>query len=309
MCRGLGNDIDMFDRNRFMGNRSGNDNSSAIPLTSSPQSDFESMNKSALDSQSNQPQHASQLQPQRHDHDSGQSQRLQSPMRSMSLMEQDHSIDTLLAKELNKLSFRERNNINEEIHGVSSLYSVDETPQLISRSIVQLLFEIDNKVPIHCKVAYEKSKLIYNRNTQVQAEQQQPCSVSSPSVTNDRSSKHDSNCPKGYVNDHDFLLLFLRRELFVVHKAALRLVNFMELVYELWGESALTEKVWTMQSHLDEFELEVLRTGMFQCLQGRDRAGRKMLGNFAIDNAGLSVETRVSLAKNVLRYYVFYFPR
>jgi hypothetical protein len=69
----------------------------------------------------------------------------------------------------------------------------------------------------------------------------------------------------------------------------------MELVYELWGEVSLTEKIWQSQAYLDSFEREVLRTGTMQCLQGRDRAGRRILGNFADDNSKLSVENRVSL--------------
>ena len=83
-------------------------------------------------------------------------------------------------------------------------------------------------------------------------------------------------------------------DLFVIRKAALRLINFMELVYELWGETALTEKTWESQTYLTKFEREGLRTGTLQCLQGRDRSGRRILGNFAIDNAELSVENRVS---------------
>lgn len=217
---------------------------------------------------------------------------------SVSPMEQHHAVDVLLAKELNQLTFQQRNKIYEEIHGVSSLYSVDETPELISRSIQQLQHEIHN-IPTNRKIAYEKSQQIYKRNLLMRKQQMEPCSLYSSSVGSDQSnSKNDNNLPKfdTYVNDPAFLLLFLRRERFVIQKVAFRLVNFMELVYELWGETALTEKIWESRACLTKFELEVLRTGTMQCLQGRDRAGRRIVANFAFDNAELSVEHRLRLS-------------
>lgn len=277
-----------------------------------------------------QPQHHLQPRDSPHKLDSNQPKQMQSPMpldmhrqvenhRSMSPLEQQHAIDMLMAKELNQLTFRERNEINEEIHGVASLYSVDETPQLISQSLEQLQFEIDHNVPMHRKVAYERSQQIYKTKLREQGEKERegienPCSVLSSSVSGNNSSSKgidvDSNGsssnsnrndvdPKqsnGYVNDPEFLLLFLRRDRFVVRKAAARLANFMELVYELWGEVSLTEKIWQSQAYLDSFEREVLRTGTMQCLQGRDRAGRRILGNFADDNSKLSVENRLRLS-------------
>ena len=141
---------------------------------------------------------------------------------------------------------------------------------------------------MHSKMAYERSQQIYKENLQIQ----EPCSVSS--LSGSISSLNKISNPNGYVNDPDFLLLFLRREKFDVRKTALRLVNFMELVYELWGEKALTEKTWQSQTNLDPFEREVLRTGIMQVLQGRDRAGRRILGNFADDSSKLTVENRVS---------------
>jgi len=275
-----------------------------VPLPVSSQNDWGETNNNPIYSSTQQPQHLSQVQDPRHDRVPSQPQRLKSPMHpnkhyekirdedhhSVSLLEQQHSVDRLLAKELNQLSFRERNEINEEIHGVSTLYTVDETPELICQSLEQLRFELNNHVPMHSKMAYERSQQIYKENLQIR----EPCSVSS--LSGSISSLNKISIPKSYVNDPDFLLLFLRREKFDVRKTALRLVNFMELVYELWGEKALTEKTWQSQTHLDPFEREVLRTGTMQVLQGRDRAGRRILGNFADDNSKLTVENRLRLS-------------
>eukprot|EP00533_Pseudo-nitzschia_delicatissima_P005060 CAMPEP_0116101906 /NCGR_PEP_ID=MMETSP0327-20121206/13060_1 /TAXON_ID=44447 /ORGANISM="Pseudo-nitzschia delicatissima, Strain B596" /LENGTH=735 /DNA_ID=CAMNT_0003593899 /DNA_START=263 /DNA_END=2470 /DNA_ORIENTATION=- len=284
-----------------------------IPSTISSQIDFQEINRNTIFPQTHNPQNIPHTQFAKDDLDPGQSQQLRLPTHldgqnkpqgfedhhSMSVMEQDHSIDMLLAKELNQLSFRERNEIIEEIHGVSSLYSVDETPQLISRSIQQLQFEINHNIPMYRKIAYDKSKQILKRDLLIRKQQQQPCSVYSSSIEfSPSNSQNDNNHPKlrGYINDPEFLLLFLRRDLFVIRKAALCLVNFMELVYELWGETALTEKTWESQAYLTKFEREVFRTGTMQCLQGRDRTGRRIVGNFAIDNAEFSVQNRLRLS-------------
>jgi hypothetical protein len=279
-----------------------------VSLPVSSQNDLGETNNNPRFSSTQQSQHLSQLNDPRHDRFPSQPQRLKSPMnlnkhnekirdenhRSMSPLEQHHSVDMMMAKELNQMSFRERNEINEEIHGVSTLYTVEETPELICQSLEQLQFEFNHNVPMHSKMAYERSQQIYKENLQIREQQQQqnqPCSVSSSSVW---SSINKISNPKGYVNDTDFLLLFLRRDKFDVRKVALRLANFMELVYELWGEKALTEKTWQSQTYLDPFEREVLLTGTMQVLSGRDRAGRRILGNFPFDNPRLTLENRVS---------------
>ena len=278
-----------------------------VPLPVSSQNDWGESINNPMFSSTQQPQHLSQVQNPRHDRVPSQPQRLKSPIHlnkpnekirdedhhSMSPLEQHHSVDMLLAKELNQLSFRERNEINEEIHGVSTLYTVDETPELICQSLEQLGFELSHRVPMHSKMAYERSQQIYKENLQIQ----EPCSVSSLSGSSSSMKNNGNGNPKnpsGYVNDPDFLLLFLRRERFDVRKTALRLVNFMELVYKLWGEEALTIKTWQSQTYFDPFEREVLRSGSYQVFQGRDRAGRRILGHFAFDNLKLTVESRVS---------------
>lgn len=204
--------------------------------------------------------------------------------KSMTQREHDHTINKLLADELNQLSFQERNSINEVIHGVSSLYSINETPELISESIKQLQIEIEQNIPIQQKLAYETSKKIY---IQLKIQEQQGHGQG-------HGQSPLGSTSLGYINDPDFIVMFLRREQFVVHKAALRLVRFMDLVYELYGDSALTRKVWESQSVLNKVELDVLRAGPMQCLQGRDRAGRRIVAQFALDISELSVQSRVS---------------
>mmetsp|Transcript_49093 Transcript_49093/g.55626 ORF Transcript_49093/g.55626 Transcript_49093/m.55626 type:complete len:134 (+) Transcript_49093:64-465(+) len=51
-------------------------------------------------------------------------------------------VDELLTEEMGKLSFQDRNAINEEIHGVISL-APEETPDMIERSLTEMSNTID----------------------------------------------------------------------------------------------------------------------------------------------------------------------
>ena len=51
-------------------------------------------------------------------------------------------VDAMLAKEIDDLPFQERNDIYEEIHGVSNM-AMKETPQLIEESLKRLSEELD----------------------------------------------------------------------------------------------------------------------------------------------------------------------
>lgn len=103
------------------------------------------------------------------------------------------AVNNLLSKELLQLSLKDRNAIQEEIHGVNCL-APEETPELVKRSMVELkvALESDGTIATHKKHAYQKSQLY----------------------------------AKTYVNDDSFRLRFLRFTLFDVKKAAEKIVEF-----------------------------------------------------------------------------------
>ena len=212
----------------------------------------------------------------------------------MQPQEQHHSIDMFMAKELNQLSFDERNNINEEIHGVYTRYNVRETPEQIARSLEELEFEIVHNVPMFRKAAYQRSLVLQ----QQQQQQHYLPSDNQNQYNHNTCSKNTRNGPAGgmyYTNDPSFRVVFLRTALWDAHRAALRFVSFLDLVFELWGDIALTTKIWTTQACFDASELRAFRSGNMQVLPGRDRAGRRIMGNFADNSsAGLTVLNRVS---------------
>lgn len=158
----------------------------------------------------------------------------------------DHqSPDALLAYELNQLSFKERDMINEEIHGVGilDLYP-EESPQLLKDSLEKLSIELDS---IQQKPAYEISQTF----------------------------------PNTYVNTDGFRLIFLRCEVFDAKKAAARIVGYLDLIHSCFDEKVLERDICC--DDFDEKATTFLREGYYQILPGRDRSGRRIWGHFAYD--------------------------
>jgi hypothetical protein len=159
-------------------------------------------------------------------------------------------VENVLSRELMKLSFQDRNDFQEEIHGVRCI-APTETPELLRRSLYLLQWEIDNAVPFHQKQAY------------LQSQQQQQQAAANTNT---------------YVNTEEFRLRFLRYELFDVPKAAVRMARFLDLVLEFYGDYALQRPIRI--TDFSKHELKQLNKGKYQFLPYRDRggiAGRRVL--------------------------------
>ena len=116
----------------------------------------------------------------------------------------DVDIDALLAAELNQMTFKEREKMYEEIHGVD--VPVAESEELITSSLEELDRELQ---AIAVKPAY------------LQALQQNP----------------------EYIHSRKFRLMFLRAESFHPAKAASRLVRFLEGKRQLFGANTLARSL------------------------------------------------------------------
>lgn len=143
-------------------------------------------------------------------------------------------VDDLLSREMMQLSFKERSHIQEEIHGVRCLAPV-ETPELLEAALHQLDFHLNTT--IQHKPAYDRAR----------------------------------SFPTTYIDDIGFKLKFLRAELLNPLKAAHRLVKFLELVRDIFGEECLQRPVSI--EDLGTEGTEALRCGQWQLLPCRDRAG------------------------------------
>ena len=139
------------------------------------------------------------------------------------------------------LSFNDRNQIEEEIHGVSCM-SITERPVLIEVSLHQFDMEL-NLMPLENKSAY----------TKVLAQQ-------------------DSS---SYLLTKDMKLRFLRSELFDPSRSALRYSKYLNLLYEIFGECVLKRPI-RLQEDFNSDELSFFKSGAYQLLPFRDRCGRRI---------------------------------
>lgn len=146
-------------------------------------------------------------------------------------------VEGILSKELYKLSLEDRNNIQDEIHGVCCVAPL-ETQELLQSSLARMDFELENVVPLDQKRAYLQSKTLTKQS---------------------------------YVHQDDFKLRFLRCELFDVPKAAVRMALFLDLLVDLFGDYALERPI--KLSDFSKKELVEFRKGRFQWLPDRDRGG------------------------------------
>ncbi|VEU34422.1 unnamed protein product [Pseudo-nitzschia multistriata] len=152
-------------------------------------------------------------------------------------------VDELLSKELLQLSVGDRNDIQEEIHGVGCL-APEETPEFVERSLKELTLELEElmfSLPKFQTRGYQQSQLQ----------------------------------PNTYVNEKEFRLRFLRCELFDIRKTAFRICEFLEWALILFGEYALQRPITLHDFSKDE--LKYFRQGYYQLLPSRDRSGRRIV--------------------------------
>ena len=144
--------------------------------------------------------------------------------------------EKLLQEEIMKLSLQERNDYQEEIHGVR-IVAKEETPELLAKSLKELDATLNSK--------------------------------SAPPLTNFL--KSQQRLPT-YVNTEAFRLRFLRCALFDVSAAAQQINNYLGVASELFGEIAFQRPI--RMSDFSKTELREFRKGRFQFLPYRDRAGK-----------------------------------
>jgi hypothetical protein len=154
----------------------------------------------------------------------------------------------LLAQELYKLSFEEREKVFSDVHGVSDV--IDETPQLLAESLAGF-----NKALQAASMDNDKNN-DKNNNKSVY----------------DLAKEQDEN----YVKALDFQLKFLRADNFNPVKAAARMLKYLEAKQKLFGSDKLTKNI-TLNHDFSAEDLQVARSGLGSLLPLRDRTGRLVL--------------------------------
>jgi len=149
----------------------------------------------------------------------------------------------MLAKELNALSFQQRESINEEIHGINvdqiypeKVKEIEETPTLLRESFEKLQLELNFLQP-H-SFAYHRCQQLYgddrdhHKNNYAGTKNKRNTTTSSTTTTTTT-----------HINTEEFRLIFLRCDFFDATKAARRLINFVALMYELYGDIGLQRRI------------------------------------------------------------------
>ena len=196
-------------------------------------------------------------------------------------------VDDLLSKELLQLSFKDRNAIDEEIHGVHTL-ARDETPELIDVELTRLAIELN--------------LLVSRPNTMSNTGDGDSSSSSSSSslvIAYQKSQQlisqggGDNTNTTTYVNTDNFRLRFLRCEFFNAKKAAIRMCKFLNALYEFYGDYALQRPI---QIHdFSKSELQLLKTGQIQIFPYRDKSGRPIccwVGDFTLSSSNTKERVR-----------------
>lgn len=164
------------------------------------------------------------------------------------------AVDNMLSQEVQKLSFQDRLAVQEEIHGVRSVSISEETPELFQTGLANLEQEL---AKISSKPAFDEAQTLH-----VPSHQQ---------------------AGNKFVNGTDFRLRFLRADLFDAKKAAARLVKYLEVGLELFGQFALERPIHI--SDMTREEMELFRLGYQQLCPFPDRIGRRVIayiGDFGI---------------------------
>ena len=167
-----------------------------------------------------------------------------------------NQVDDLISRELLQLSLQDRNAINEEIHGVRTI-SPEETPEMLEKELRNMDIAI---------------KKIRNKNAFVRSQQ----------------------FPNTYINSPEFRLRFLRADLFDANTAALKMVNFLDLISEVFGDFALRRQI--QMSDFSREEMQIFRVGHQQLLPYRDRSGRRIYSSVGGWGLDVPLVTRVSLS-------------
>jgi hypothetical protein len=144
-----------------------------------------------------------------------------------------------IADELNRLSRKERENVEHDIHGVADF--VDEIPELVERALAELDTHLNEEGSKQNSEAYKL------------AESQSP----------------------EYVKDRKIRLKFLRADRFDAEKAADRMFRFYEQKMILFGPQKLCKYI-TLDD-MNSADMECIENSHMQLLPSRDQAGRTIL--------------------------------
>ena len=178
-----------------------------------------------------------------------------------------HAMEKLWAKELYELSLKERETINNEVHGVllSDMHTNPDkewSEEQYSFYLDAFQKEIDTNVTFADKQSYLKGV----------------------------------GLGSSYILSNDFRMGFIRTEHYNIENAIRRYCRCLDSLLEYFGECALMRPL--LMSDLTKKEAKFLREGYVQILPSRDRLGRRILvqlGSYGGSQYSLVEKLRVNM--------------
>ncbi len=177
-------------------------------------------------------------------------------------------LDSLLSNKLKQMTIEDRENIQDEIHGIKSL-APTETPERIEQALRLLDVQI-------------KKLVLTNSVTSRDGRHEETLRIRNQVLLG---TLYDlaQVIQYSYLLDAEFRLKFLRADLFDTRKAATRFMKYLDLLIENFGAIGLQRPLRI--SDLGLAERAILRSGAIQLVPTRDRRGRRIMNIFGICGA------------------------
>ena len=170
-----------------------------------------------------------------------------------------------IAKEMSDLSFKERNTMHEEIHGIVKLEPED--PAMIDSKLAAL----DNEISRLIREANAATSRSSSYDEQKAKEKKLFFTTTKPYETTMRLNPE-------YAGSKRFRLMYLRNSGFDIQEAAQHIILHFEWKQRLWpnhGNSILGRPITL--ADLDKNDMELLESAKVLFIPGFDMAGRKVL--------------------------------
>mmetsp|Transcript_57958 Transcript_57958/g.141601 ORF Transcript_57958/g.141601 Transcript_57958/m.141601 type:complete len:569 (-) Transcript_57958:48-1754(-) len=187
----------------------------------------------------------------------------------------EKEVDTMLANALMQLKYEDRTKVEEQIHGIGQEFEeVVETKE----SIRQALQQFDTLLRRKYETAGPSHPDFEGYNLAVQNQWNYVLSTG-------LESKH-TNCCSSRSHDENFRLRFIRTERFNIEKAVDRFLAHLNIRLMFYGPDSLRRPLelddlrydaTTGRKEVSSRAYKYCKTGSMQVLNGRDRAGRRVV--------------------------------
>ena len=139
-------------------------------------------------------------------------------------------------------------NVNQTYEKIKE---IEETPELLKESFLKLQIVLNILQPD--SFAYNRCQQLYGDDNNDKIYENENENVDD--------SKNDDEVIRStnFINTDEFRIMFLRCGLFDIPNAARRLINFVELMYELYGDIGIQRRIRI--DDLSECEIQLLKAG------------------------------------------------